>query len=279
MSGPAGPPTIRGMLPTSLQDQGRRADPARPGRPAAAGDARGRLQHVPPALRRRLRRPADRQRHLGALAGAARGDGAGRRVVRRLAQLLPSRAGDARRLRLAAPDPHPPGTGRRAPAARALVQPGQLVPSNLYFTTSRAHAELAGARWVDVSIPEASDPESRHPFKGNIDVGEAARADRRHGPERIAFVRQEACLNMAGGQPFSLENLRAVRALTRELDVPFFLDATRSSENALFIQEREPGHGGADRGGDRAGRSPRSPTAPCSRRRRITSSRSEASSR
>ncbi|MGZ4292581.1 MAG: tryptophanase, partial [Gaiellaceae bacterium] len=60
--------------------------------------------------------------------------------------------------------------------------------------------------------------------------------------ERIAFVRQEACLNMAGGQPFSLGNLRAVRALTREYDLPFFLDATRSSENALFVKEREPGH-------------------------------------
>ena len=66
----------------------------------------------------------------------------------------------------------------------------------------------------------------------------------REGRERIAFVRQEACLNMAGGQPFSLENLRAVRALTRELDVPFYLDATRSSENAVFIAEREPGQAG-----------------------------------
>ncbi len=133
------------------------------------------------------------------------------------------------------------GRGAEHLLARALVQPGQLVPSNLYFTTSRAHAELAGARWVDVSIPEASDPESRHPFKGNIDVGKLRELIVRHGREQIAFVRQEACLNMAGGQPFSLENLRAVRAVTRELDVPFFLDATRSSENALFIQEREPG--------------------------------------
>ena len=136
------------------------------------------------------------------------------------------------------------GRGAEHLLARALVQPGQLVPSNLYFTTSRAHVELAGGTWVDVSIPEASDPESRHPFKGNIDVARLRELIVREGRERIAFVRQEACLNMAGGQPFSLENLRAVRALTREFDLPFFLDATRSSENALFIQEREPAHAG-----------------------------------
>jgi tyrosine phenol-lyase len=134
------------------------------------------------------------------------------------------------------------GRGAEHLLARALVKPGQLGPSNLYFTTSRAHAELAGATWVDVSIPEASDPESRHPFKGNIDVAKLRELIAREGPERIAFVRQEACLNMAGGQPFSLQNLRAVRALTREFDIPFFLDATRSSENALFVKEREPGH-------------------------------------
>jgi tyrosine phenol-lyase len=134
------------------------------------------------------------------------------------------------------------GRGAEHLLSRALVAPGQLVPSNLYFTTSRAHAELAGATWVDVSIPEASDPQSRHPFKGNIDVGRLHELIVREGRERIAFVRQEACLNMAGGQPFSLENLRAVRAVTRELDVPFFLDATRASENALFVKEREQGH-------------------------------------
>ena len=133
------------------------------------------------------------------------------------------------------------GRGAEHLLSRVLVQPGQLVLSNLYFTTSRVHAELAGGVWTDISIPEARDPESRHPFKGNIDLGKLRDLIVREGRDRIAFVRQEACLNMAGGQPFSLENLRAVRALTRELDVPFYLDATRSSENAVFIAEREPG--------------------------------------
>jgi len=134
------------------------------------------------------------------------------------------------------------GRGAEHLLARALVRAGQLVPSNLYFTTSRVHAELAGATWVDVSVPEAKDPESRYPFKGDIDVPRLRELIVREGRERIAFVRQEACLNMAGGQPFSLDNLRAVHALTRELEVPFFLDATRSSENALFIKELEPLH-------------------------------------
>lgn len=135
------------------------------------------------------------------------------------------------------------GRGAEHLLSRVLVQPGQLVLSNLYFTTSRVHAELAGGVWTDVSIPEAADPESQHPFKGNIDVGRLRDLIVQGGRERIAFVRQEACLNMAGGQPFSLENLRAVRAVTREFDIPFYLDATRSSENALFIKEREQGQG------------------------------------
>ena len=135
------------------------------------------------------------------------------------------------------------GRGAEHLLSRVLVRRGQLVPSNLYFTTSRVHAELAGGVWTDVSVPEASDPQSDHPFKGNIDVLKLRDLIAREGPERIAFVRQEACLNMSGGQPFSLENLRAVRALSREFDVPFYLDATRVSENALFVKEREPGHG------------------------------------
>ena len=134
------------------------------------------------------------------------------------------------------------GRGAEHLLSRVLVRPGQLVPSNLYFTTSRAHVELAGGVWVDVSVPEAADPQSTFPWKGNIDLGKlhALLQQRR---DDVAFVRQEACLNMAGGQPFSLENLRAVWAMTREYDVPFFLDATRASENALFVKEREPGHG------------------------------------
>jgi tyrosine phenol-lyase len=133
------------------------------------------------------------------------------------------------------------GRGAEHLLAKVLVQPGQLVPSNMYFTTSREHVELAGGVWVDVSIPEASDPSSTHPFKGNLDLTALEHVLSAAAPERVAFVRAEACLNMAGGQPLSLENLAGVRALTLAHGVPLILDATRISENALFVKEREPG--------------------------------------
>jgi tyrosine phenol-lyase len=137
------------------------------------------------------------------------------------------------------------GRGAEHLLARALVRPGSLVPSNLYFTTSREHVELAGGRWVDVAVAEAGAPESTFPFKGNIDLGRLEDVLGSAAPGEVAYVRQEACLNMAGGQPFSIENLAAVRELTRSYGVPFVLDATRIAENALFVKEREPGY--ADR--------------------------------
>jgi tyrosine phenol-lyase len=92
-------------------------------------------------------------------------------------------------------------------------------------------------------VPEALDPTSRFLFKGNIDASSLRDLLAGAAPGEVAFVRQEACLNMAGGQPFSLRNLMEVRALTEEFGVPFILDATRLSENALFIKEREAGYG------------------------------------
>jgi tyrosine phenol-lyase len=134
------------------------------------------------------------------------------------------------------------GRGAEHLLARALVRPGSLVPSNLYFTTSREHVELAGGRWVDVAVAEASVPESPFPFKGNVDLARLEEVLAAAAPGEVAYVRQEACLNMAGGQPFSIENVAAVRELTRRYGVPFILDATRISENALFVKEREPGY-------------------------------------
>ena len=133
------------------------------------------------------------------------------------------------------------GRGAEHLLSRLLVRPGQRVPSNLYFTTSRAHVELLDGIWVDVACAEATDPTSRFPFKGDIDLEALEQVLREHGREGIAFVRQEACVNMAGGQPFSIANLAAVRELTRTYGVPLFLDATRISENAVFAKDREPG--------------------------------------
>ena len=133
------------------------------------------------------------------------------------------------------------GRGAEHLLARIAVQPGQLVPSNLYFTTSREHVELAGGIWVDVSVPEASDPTSTFDFKGDIDIAKLENV-LRAADDRVAYIRQEACLNMAGGQPFSVMNLAAVHALARQYKVPLILDATRVSENALFVKDREPGY-------------------------------------
>jgi tyrosine phenol-lyase len=133
------------------------------------------------------------------------------------------------------------GRGAEHLLARLLVAPGQRVPSNLYFTTSRAHVELVDGIWVDVACAEATDPESRYPFKGDIDLDALEAVLRAHGREGVAFVRQEACVNMAGGQPFSIENLAAVRTLTHRYGVPLMLDATRVSENAVFVKDRQPG--------------------------------------
>jgi tyrosine phenol-lyase len=136
------------------------------------------------------------------------------------------------------------GRGAEHLLSRLLVRPGQRVPSNLYFTTSRAHVELLDGLWVDVSCAEASEPTSCFPFKGDVDLDALEDLLRQYGRDGIAFVRQEACVNMAGGQPFSIENLAAVRDLTRRHGVPLFLDATRLSENALFVKDREPGWAG-----------------------------------
>ena len=132
------------------------------------------------------------------------------------------------------------GRGAEHLLARTLVHPGSVVPSNLYFTTSREHVELAGGRWLDVAVAEASVPESVFPFKGNIDLAKLEEA--LTWGHDVAYVRQEACLNMAGGQPFSIENLAAVSELARRSRAPFILDATRIAENALFVKEREPGY-------------------------------------
>jgi tyrosine phenol-lyase len=135
------------------------------------------------------------------------------------------------------------GRGAEHLLSRAAIKPGQIVPGNMYFTTTRAHQELAGGTFVDVVIPEAHDPANPHPFKGNVDVGALETLILREGAERIAYVSLAATVNMAGGQPVSMTNARAVRSLCSRHGIRVFLDATRLVENAFFIQEREPGFG------------------------------------
>ena len=120
-----------------------------------------------------------------------------------------------------------------------LTKKGQLVPRNMYFTTSKVHVELAGGKMVDAIIDEAHDPYNPHPFKGNMDLKKIQKYIDDDGPENIAFVNVEMNVNMAGGQPVSMENLRKVKKLCDEYNIKVIFDATRSSENAFFIRERE----------------------------------------
>jgi tyrosine phenol-lyase len=125
--------------------------------------------------------------------------------------------------------------------SKILIKPGDYVPGNMYFTTTRLHQELAGGTFVDVIIDEAHDPESLHPFKGNIDLGKLAELIERVGSEKIAYLTVAATVNMAGGQPISMQNLRDIRTLTNRHNITVVLDATRAMENAYFIKMREPG--------------------------------------
>ncbi len=126
-----------------------------------------------------------------------------------------------------------------------LGGPGRVVPNNTHFDTTRANVEATGAEAVDVVIPEGRVPASDHPFKGNMDVAglEALIAER--GPATVPCVMVTLTNNSGGGQPVSLENLRAVRAVCDRHRIPLFLDAARFAENAWFVKTREPGQ--ADR--------------------------------
>lgn len=126
--------------------------------------------------------------------------------------------------------------------SKILIRPGDYVPGNMYFTTTRLHQELAGGTFVDVVIDDAHDPNSLHPFKGNVDLEKLERLIADVGAKRIPYVCVAATVNMAGGQPISMENLRAVRALTKKHGIRVFLDATRALENAWFVKQREPGY-------------------------------------
>jgi len=136
------------------------------------------------------------------------------------------------------------GRGAENLVSKILIRPGDFVPGNMYFTTTRLHQELAGGTFVDVIIDEAHDPASLHPFKGNVDLQKLADLVARVGAGRIPYVAIAATVNMAGGQPISLENLRQVRAFCARHGIRIILDATRAIENAYFIREREPGFAG-----------------------------------
>lgn len=136
------------------------------------------------------------------------------------------------------------GRGAENILSSTLIRPGHHVPGNMYFTTTRYHQEANGATFHDVVVDEAHDPASDFEFKGNVDLAKLERLIDEVGADQIPYVCVAATVNMAGGQPISMDNMRAVRELTDRHGIPIYLDATRAVENALFIQERDEHYAG-----------------------------------
>jgi len=134
------------------------------------------------------------------------------------------------------------GRGAENILSQLLISDGDFVPGNMYFTTTRLHQELAGGTFVDVIIDEAHDAESEHPFKGNVDIAKLDALVDKVGADRIPYVCIATCVNMAGGQPIALGNLKAVRAWCDKHGITLVHDMTRVAENAHFIQRREEGY-------------------------------------
>ena len=123
-----------------------------------------------------------------------------------------------------------------------MCRPGHVVPSNTHFDTTRANIEFTGARAVDLPLPEAADTQARLDFKGNMDVAALESLIAREGAAKIPLVMLTITNNSGGGQPVSMANIEAVRAITARHAIPFYLDACRFAENAWFIRLREPGY-------------------------------------
>ncbi|GMU59016.1 MAG: tryptophanase [Myxococcaceae bacterium] len=134
------------------------------------------------------------------------------------------------------------GRGAEHLLSSILIKPGDTVPGNMYFTTTRAHQERAGGTFVDIIVDEAHDPTDERPFKGNVDLNKLEALIAKVGAKRIPYVSVAVTVNMAGGQPVSMQNLKELRALTRKHGIRVILDATRAVENAWFIKQREKGY-------------------------------------
>ena len=134
------------------------------------------------------------------------------------------------------------GRGAENILSKILIKKGDIIPGNMYFTTTRLHQELAGGKFEDIIIDEAHDPENAFPFKGNVDLNKLEKLIHRHGAKKIPYVCIATTVNMAGGQPISIRNLKDLRVLTKKHGIRIIHDMTRVAENAYFIQQREKGY-------------------------------------
>lgn len=134
------------------------------------------------------------------------------------------------------------GRGAENILSKTLIKKGDIIPGNMYFTTTRLHQELAGGQFQDIIIDEAHDAANQHPFKGNVDLNKLDALVKKYGAEKIPYVCVAVTVNMAGGQPIAMKNLKELRAYTKKHGIKIILDMTRIAENAYFIQQKEEGY-------------------------------------
>ena len=133
------------------------------------------------------------------------------------------------------------GRGAENVLHTALIKEGDVIPGTTHFDTTKAHIEHKKGRAVDCTIDEAADPYIDLPFKGNVDLDKLEKVYKEYGKERIPFTVITATCNSGGGQPVSLENMRAVADLSKRYGIPLCIDGARFAENCYFIKKREPG--------------------------------------
>jgi tyrosine phenol-lyase len=134
------------------------------------------------------------------------------------------------------------GRGAENILSKLMITKGTFVPGNMYFTTTRYHQEANGATFRDIIIDEAHDPDADHPFKGNVDINKLQALIDEVGADKIPYVCVAITVNLAGGQPVSMANLRDVYTLCQRYNIKVFFDCTRCVENAYFIKIREAGY-------------------------------------
>src|SRR5210317_1786132 len=134
------------------------------------------------------------------------------------------------------------GRGAEHILSQIMISKGDYVPGNMYFTTTKLHQELAGGKFVDIIIDEAHDPENLYPFKGNVNIEKLEALIKKVGADRIPYVSIATTVNMAGGQPISIANLKALRELTNNYGIKIIHDMTRVAENAFMIKLLEDGY-------------------------------------
>lgn len=123
--------------------------------------------------------------------------------------------------------------------SQVFIKKGDVIPMNYHFTTTKAHMELNGGAVLEIYTDEALNIKSKHPFKGNIDINKLKEVIAKYGADHVPFIRLEASTNLIGGQPFSIENMRQVRAIADAHGIFIVLDASLIGENAYFVKLRE----------------------------------------